>query len=117
MENKGIEISSIDLSNNEIKISYQNNAIETLPNNHSTYQLFYDSWIVSNPPFITDRFKIQIKDITMCCINHKQSCEDCLDNFFKPGNEKTVKEFLTYMRKRSEIIPLERVKWTTQKQG
>lgn len=115
MENPGVEITSVDLSDNQIKITYANDAIEILPTNHDTYQKFHETWLVPNPPFITDRFKIEMKDITLCTINHKQSCEDCLDKFFSPSNEAKVKDFLTYMRKRSDILPAERAKWTPKK--
>lgn len=112
MENPGIEISSVDLSNEQIKITYENNAIEILPVNHDTFHLMYNTWIVPNPPFISDRYKIQMKDLSLCCIANKEDCKSNLHKFFVPSNEKNVKEFLTYMRKRADILPAERSKWT-----
>jgi hypothetical protein len=111
MENPGIEISSVDLSNGNITVTYANGAIETLPNNKQTHHAMHEHWIRPNPPFISDKFKVEMRNLSLSCINGDQKCCCASEDFFSPPNEANVMKFLTYMRKRDSIIPQERTKW------
>jgi len=112
MENEGIDIASVELSGDNIKVIYVNDATEILANNRDTYKAFHDKWLVSNPPFISDKFKVQMRDITLATINNNASCIASLSNYFKSPNEATVKSFLTYMRKRESTLPPQKAQWT-----
>jgi len=50
-----------------------------------------------------------MNDIILACIHKNKKCICELNNFFTPGNEEAVKEFLTYMRKRD--LTEEKKKW------
>jgi hypothetical protein len=111
MENIGVEITSVVLENEKIVLKYANDAIETLPVNEDTFKLFREKWIIPNPPFISDRFKSQMKDIVHTCVHCNEKCCNNLKAFFRSPNEAEVLKFFTYMRKRDEILPAERAKW------
>lgn len=112
MENPGVEISSVDLSNENITVTYANNAIEVLPNTHESHQKMNETWIKTNPPFISDRFKVEMKNISLSCISGNKKCCCDIEKFFSSPNEDKVKQFFTYMRKRDSILPEQRSKWT-----
>lgn len=112
MENPGIEISSVDLSNGNITIKYANGASEILPNSHETHHKMHETWIKPNPPFISDKFKVEMKNLTLSCVNGDQKCCRATNDFFSSPNEEKVKSFLTYMRQRDSILPEQRAKWT-----
>lgn len=111
MDNEGVTISSVILSQNEIKVNYENGAVETLPKSCETYHAFYQKWLVNDPPFISDKFKAQMRDIILCSINDKETCKMCLCEFFSSPNEEKVKQFLTYMRSRHMLLPQQKAIW------
>lgn len=112
MENPGIEISTVDLSNGNITVTYANGAIEVLPNTEQTRRDMHEHWIRQNPPFISDKFKIEMRNLALSCINGDEKCCCAAESFFSPPNEDKVMKFFTYMRKRESILPEERAKWT-----
>jgi hypothetical protein len=111
MENKGIEIQTVHFESKDIVINYVNGATETLPVNINTYKQFHDAWLVKNPPFISDLYKTQMRNIILACINNNQKCIANLDTFFASPNEEVVKKFLTYMRNRDTILPVKKAVW------
>jgi len=112
MENEGVEIQSVELASGNIVVKYVDGATESYPNTLETYKLFHDKWLVKNPPFISDIYKTQMRDIILSTINKNQRSIESLNKFFSPPNEETVKKFLTYMRKRDDILPAKRATWT-----
>ena len=113
MEQIGVEVQSVTLTEGNIVILYENGESETLPNNQDTFRLFYNNWLKDNPPFISDQHKIMMRNIILASINNNQKCLSDLNGFFQPGNEETVKKFLTYMRKREETLPEKKAIWKT----
>lgn len=111
MENPGIEISSVDLSNGNITVTYANGAKEILPNNQDTRDKMNDTWLKPNPPFISDKFKVEMKNISLSCTFGNDKSGVAVEEFFSPSNEENVLKFLTYMRKRDDILPQQRAKW------
>lgn len=111
MDNLGVEITSVQLPSGSIVIKYANGATETLPNTCATYEMMHEKWIIPLPPFITDKYKIQMRDITLCCINKNEKCECAIKDFFASPNEEKVMKFLNYMRNRHITLPEEKAKW------
>jgi hypothetical protein len=112
MENQGVEIQSVQFDSGNIVVSYVNGATESYPNDHTTYKLMHEKWLVNNPPFISDIYKVHMRNLILTCINDNEKCCCELKNFFAPPNEEAVKKFLTYMRKRDDILPAKRAIWT-----
>lgn len=112
MENKGVDIQSVQLGSENIVISYVNGATESHPNTLDTYKAFNEKWLKNNPPFISDIFKVQMRNIILSC-NGNFKCQAELQKYFQPGNEESVKKFFTYMRKRDDILPSKRASWST----
>ena len=112
MENAGVEIQTVELTSGNIVVKYVNGATESLPNTLDTYKSFHDKWLVNNPPFISDIYKTQMRDIILSSINDNQRCIASLKAFFESPNEESVKKFLTYMRNRDTILPAKRAAWT-----
>lgn len=112
MEHAGIDISSVDLSNQTITVTYANGAKESLANNQESHHKMYKVWLKPNPVFISDKFKVEMKNISLSCVNGNEKC--CCDtkSFFSPPNEEKVKQFFTYMRQRDTVLPDQRSKWT-----
>lgn len=111
MENQGIEIQNVEIADDNIVIKYMNDAIETLPNNSQTYKQFYDLWLRNNPPFISDIFKTEMRNITLVSINDNGKCVTDLQQFFNVGNEDRMKKFFTYMRNREGTLPAQKAMW------
>lgn len=111
MDNEGIEIDSVEFTENDIIIKYQNNTIETLPRTIETYKAFHNKWLVENPPFISDIYKAQMRNIILSCINNNKNCIEELNQFFQSPNEETVKKFFTYMRNRHITLPPKKAIW------
>lgn len=111
MDNLGVEITSVQLPSGSIVVKYANGATETLPNTCATYEMMHEKWIIPLPPFITDKYKIQMRDITLCCINDNHKCECANMDFFSSPNEEKVMKFLNYMRNRHLTLPAEKAKW------
>ena len=113
MEQQGIDIQSVELPEGSIIIKYVNDAIETLPNNEDTYRLFYETWLKENPPFISDINKVIMRNIILASINNNTKSIDELKQYFATPNEEQVQKFLTYMRKRVDILPEKKAIWKT----
>ena len=111
MENQGIEIQSVELASGNINVLFVNGATESYPNTLETYKLFHEKWLVNNPPFISDTHKIQMRNIILASINNNPKCISDLNKYFSSPNEEIVKKFLTYMRKRDDIIPIKKSIW------
>ena len=109
MENKNQEIMSVNLENNLITIAYENGETEILPNTKETYVSMHKNWLVEQPPFISDIYKVQMRNIVLTAINNNEKCIQDLSAFFSPNNQEEVKNFLTYMRKRD--LTVEKQKW------
>ena len=84
-----------------------------MPNNTATYTAFYNLWLKDNPPFISDLHKLVMRNIILAAINTDTKSIAELGTFFKEGNEAAVSKFLSYMRKRIEILPEKKAIWRT----
>ena len=111
MEQNGVEIESIELADNHIHLKYVNGAEESLSNSLDTYKQFYELWLKDNPPFISDVHKSVMRNIILSAINDNPKCMAELQAFFNHPNEESVKKFLTYMRKRNDILPEKKAIW------
>ena len=92
MENEGIEIKSVELSNDNIVVKYESGATETLPNDLDTYKAFHEKWLLNNPPFISDIYKAHMRNIILASINNNTKCISDLKVFFQSPNENDVKK-------------------------
>lgn len=111
MENLNDFIQQVDCSNNMIKILYSSGAIENLTNDSVTYDKMYDTWIKNNDVFITDKYKIEMRNISLSFLQKNKACLNELNKFFQQENNDKVKDFLTYMRNRKSLLETERQKW------
>jgi hypothetical protein len=109
MENLNNEIVTLVIVNNVIQIRYDNDKQEDIEINEIFYSNMRILWLISQPPFISDRYKNVMNDIILACIHKNKRCISELNNFFAKGNEDSVKDFLTYMRKRD--LTEEKKKW------
>lgn len=112
MENPGIDIQSVQLASGNIVVAFVNGATESYPNTADTYKLFHDKWLKDNPPFISDRYKVQMRNIILASINNNTKCINDMKKYFETPNEETVKKFFTYMRNRDSILPAQKAAWT-----
>ena len=111
MEQVGIDISNILIDDtNTIVITYINNQVERLPKTVDTYKKLYAEWLETDPPFISDIFKVQMRDIILASINNDATCISDLETFFSNSNIEEVTRFIVYMRKR-DTQPA-RTQWT-----
>jgi hypothetical protein len=109
MEYLNNEIDLIVIKDNIMKITYDNEVCEEIEICDKFFVDMRTTWLISQPPFISDRYKNIMNDIILACIHKNKKCICELNNFFTPGNEEAVKEFLTYMRKRD--LTEEKKKW------
>ena len=109
MENLNNEIVTLVIENNVIQIRYDNDTQEEIEIDEIFYSNMRNLWLISQPPFISDRYKYVMNDIILACIHKNKRCISELNNFFAKGNEDSVKDFLTYMRKRD--LTEEKKKW------
>jgi hypothetical protein len=109
MENLNNEIVTLVILNNVIQIRYDNDKQEDIEIDEIFYSNMRKLWLISQPPFISDRYKNVMNDIILACIHKNKRCISELNNFFAKGNEEGVKDFLTYMRKRD--LTEEKKKW------
>jgi hypothetical protein len=114
MENDGVEIESVLFESDNMIINYVNGANESLAVGLDTYKAFHQKWLVSNPPFISDSYKIQMRNIILASINNNPKCIADLNKFFIPANQNTVKKFFIYMRKRDATLPAKKAAWTVK---
>jgi hypothetical protein len=109
MDHLNNEIESLVIEDNIIKITYDNDAFEEIEICDAFFVNMRTLWLISQPPFISDSYKNVMNDIILACIHKNQRCINELKIFFASGNERAVKEFLTYMRKRD--LTEEKKKW------
>jgi hypothetical protein len=109
MDHLNNEIASLVIEDNIIKITYDNEVCEEIEICDKFFVNMRTTWLISQPPFISDRYKNVMNDIILACIHKNQRCINELKIFFASGNEREVKEFLTYMRKRD--LTEEKKKW------
>lgn len=110
MEHEGQSINTVTLDNGIISILYENGEIETLTNSKETFVNMHNKWLVDQPPFISDLYKVQMRNIILATINDNPKCIYDLCVFFSNGHEEEAKKFLTYMRNRD--LTQEKQKWT-----
>ena len=113
MENIENNIVTINIVDNEINILYDNDMTETLLINKDTYKKMRDSWLVDQPPFISDKYKKQMNNIILSVIQNRESSFNELKDFFKQENITEVTKFFVYMRSRD--LTEEKSKWTVKK--
>lgn len=112
MEHIEVEIRNVELTNDNIIVTYENDAVENLPNDVSTYKAFYETWLKDSPPFISDTHKLIMRNIILASINNDQKCINDLREYFS-SNPDIVKKFLTYMRHRKDTLPEKKAVWHT----
>jgi hypothetical protein len=112
MEQDKLAITSVTLQDGIISIAYENGEVENLPNNKETFAAMHNRWLVNQPPFISDLYKVQMRNIILATINNNQKCIHDMCSYFSAGNEEEAKKFLTYMRNRD--ITEEKNKWMPQ---
>jgi hypothetical protein len=109
MEHRESVITSVDIMNTYIRVHYDNDEIEIIPINRESYSKMREEWLINQPPFISDKYKINMNNIIMACIVKKQSAINELNTFFSEGNEENIKNFFTYMRNRD--LAYEKSRW------
>ena len=109
MENTNNEIVSVVIVGDVITVTYHNNVTEQITKSHEFFVNMRTAWLVSQPPFISDKHKDVMNNIILACIHKNARSIDALNVFFSQGNEENVKNFLTYMRKRD--LTEEKKKW------
>lgn len=116
MEHLGQDIKDvfIDEENFKIKITYSNNEVEEIVKGHEGYSIMHREWLVQQPPFISDIFKVQMRDITLVTINNDPKCLTNINSFFVNENKEEVKKFLKYMRERDAKVEADKSIWTVR---
>jgi len=109
MEHTDQTLVSVNIENQTINITYSNGESEILPVSRETYVKMHDKWLVDQPPFISDLYKIQMRNIILATINNNERCIEDLNFFFRDNNNDEVKKFLVYMRNRD--LTQEKQKW------
>ena len=82
MENLKNEIVTLVIENNIIQIRYDNDNKEEIEINELFYSDMRKLWLISQPPFISDRYKNVMNDIILACIHKNKRCIGELNNFF-----------------------------------
>lgn len=100
MEHLGQEVTDVNIDAGHINITYANGGIEQMVKGEPGYRIMHTEWLVEQPPFISDIFKVQMRDITLVTINNDQKCLNSINEFFVNENKEQVVKFLNYMRKR-----------------
>ena len=111
MEQDNQNIVSVNVENDNMIIIYQNGITETLSIGLETYSKMHDKWLVTQPPFISDLYKIQMRNIILASINNNQKCILDLNSYFSAENEAEIMKFLNYMRQRD--LTQEKSRWQT----
>jgi hypothetical protein len=104
----------IDEDNSKIKITYANDGVEEMTKGPAGYSIMHREWLVQQPPFISDIFKVQMRDITLVTINNDNKCLDNLNSFFINENKEEVKKFIKYMRERDAKVEQAKALWTVR---
>ena len=109
MEQVGISIKNIDITMSNIIVTYENDHIEMISKTGESYKQMYNEWLLEDPPFISDIFKKQLRDLSLYFLNSNTECLNYLNNFFVYENKDNVLRFLNYMRIRD--ITNDKKKW------
>lgn len=109
MEHPDQTLVTVNIENQVINIVYSNGETEYIPVNRESYMKMHEKWLVDQPPFISDLYKIQMRNIILATINNNERCIEDLDIFFRDHNNDEVKKFLVYMRNRD--LTQEKEKW------
>jgi len=110
MEHINNTISTIQILNTDIHVTYDNDEVEIIQNNLESYIKMRETWLIDQPPFISDKYKMNMNNIILASIQKKQSSINDLKTFFSEGNEEIMKNFFIYMRNRD--LTFEKSKWT-----
>lgn len=116
MEHLGQDIKDvfIDEDNSKIRITYANDGVEEMVKGTDGYAIMHREWLVQQPPFISDIFKVQMRDITLVTINNDPKCLTNINSFFVNENKEEVKKFLKYMRERDAKVEAVKTIWTVR---
>jgi hypothetical protein len=109
MEHINNELVDISFDDNTMGIAYDNGLTETLVIGKETYEKMYKEWLVEQPPFISDIYKINMNNIILASIHNNQKCVSDLNGFFVADNKNEVIKFIKYMRGRD--LTQEKLKW------
>jgi hypothetical protein len=109
MEHINNELVDITFEDNTMVIAYDNGLTETLVIGKETYEKMYKEWLVEQPPFISDIYKINMNNIILASIHNNQKCVSDLNGFFVADNKNEVIKFIKYMRGRD--LTQEKLKW------
>ena len=101
MENLNNTITDVNISDTTIVIIYDNGNNEIIFKNKEGYGLMHKKWLVPQPPFISDVYKKQMRDIILYDIANNIQCFNDLNTFFVQSNKDNVIKFLNYMRTRN----------------
>jgi hypothetical protein len=109
MEHINNELVDITFEDNTMVIAYNNGLTETLVLGKETYEKMYKEWLVEQPPFISDIYKINMNNIILASIHNNQKCVSDLNGFFVVDNKDDAIKFIKYMRGRD--LTQEKLKW------
>lgn len=112
MENEGVIISRVSIVDETVTVHYENGAEEKMMCCCDTYKKMYKTWIEHLPPFISDKYKSHMRNITLAAINDNHKCIHELQCLFDVGHEEEIKKFFTYMRNRHLTLPAKKAIWT-----
>lgn len=107
------QIKDVVMTPEEIRITYMNDMTEVIEKSKIGYKLMYDGWLVEQPMFISDIYKMQMRDLFFASRGNTVNIEN-LNKFFSNENKSEVTKFLIYMRGRD--LTFERDKWNKQRQ-
>ena len=113
MEYVDEQIKDVVMTNDEIQITYMNSMMEVIGKNKDGYKKMYDGWLLEQPMFISDIYKIQMRDLFFASRGNMTNINN-LNMFFTEGNKTEVLKFLIYMRSRD--LTFERDKWEKLRQ-
>jgi hypothetical protein len=108
MEYLDKEIKTLILTETTIEITYDNDIIEIINKNGEGYKILYNAWLLEQPMFISDIYKMQMRDLNFAARNNETSINN-LNIFLSESNYDEALKFITYMRKRD--LTFERKKW------
>ena len=108
MEYLDKEIKTLILTDTTIEITYDNDIIEIINKNGDGYKNLYNAWLLEQPMFISDIYKMQMRDLNFAARNNEESINN-LNIFLSNDNYDEALKFITYMRKRD--LTFERKRW------
>jgi len=109
MENNDCIITSVDILNTDMRVHFDNGNIEIIPVNVKSYVKMREEWLIQQPPFISDKYKLIMNNIIIASIFKNQNAINELSLFFREGNEENIKNFFIYMRNRD--LTFEKSRW------